>query len=119
MALNAAQAAYFELDTQYQDFQRKSLTARVAQLIEGKGDYGIREIFEALAERFGLVNEDIDGTRALIIECPGIDGQALTYDPRFNAWSAFVLDALQGLNEQDFIKPGLTEIGAWKVSNDG
>lgn len=75
--------------------------------VESRFEQAFHEIAEA-ADAYGLLVEVV---REFVIDSPGLDGQALTYDPRVNDWRKLAETAM----DDPLIRPGLTELGAWKL----
>jgi hypothetical protein len=71
----------------------------------------IREAFDLLIEA-GIEHEALLArVQALVKATPGIDGQAITYDPRPREWMNLAERAL----DEPLARPGLTELGQWKL----
>jgi len=107
-------APYEEIDLELQAFTRRSLPDRIRELKpDGKAaEAAIREAFEdlrAACSRYADLTEEV---RALILETPGLNGQALAYDERPSIWTKVAEQAL----DSEIPPACLTEAAEWKVS---
>ena len=93
------------LQTRFFDLLDEDLADFAA--VEEKFRLGFSTLVEAADEYEGLV----DRARGLVNATPGIDGQALTHDPRPHLWKVQALEVL----EAGLAQPGITEPAAWKL----
>ena len=73
----------------------------------------IRQGFALLIEGGADYNAIVERARSLILAVPHLNGQALTHDPRPLEWEATARASL----DSDLRRPGLTEDGAWRLTN--
>lgn len=111
----AVRASYLKLDAALQAFKRESAADRIAEVTEALDSEDIREAWERLRAELDRERKAQEEVRSICVDCPGIDGQALGYDPRVDEWYRQAEDALRGLDERELVKPGLTPAAVVKL----
>jgi hypothetical protein len=95
--------------------RRERVLDRIAEVTADVDADEIREGFERLRSALDTYRVAIEETQGIILDTPGLDGQALGYDERIVDWYDCVLAALDSL-DGEFVKPGLTSLGAYKAA---
>lgn len=111
---DTAQSEFLEVDAALQRFRRSQMFALVEEIDpEYRATVDrLRSALEEIVEAEGTYRALTEHVAGLIRECPGIDGQALTYDPRPGEWREMAERAL----EADVMRPGISEAAAWKLN---
>ena len=64
-------------------------------------------------ERYRVAVEEV---RGIVLDTPGLNGQAIDFDGRIAEWYPFALDALVSLDTDTLTAPGITQVAAWRVN---
>lgn len=109
----AAREKFLAADAALQRFRQERLRDLLA---EADADFealseDYRAALRTLVEVGAAYGALVDRARELILATPGLDGQALSYDPTPGEWAARASRAI----EDEIFQPGLTGVASWEL----
>lgn len=111
-----ARATYYESDTALQTFKRERVLDRIAEVTGDVDADAIRADWERLRRGLEHYRVEVEEVRGIVLDTPGLTGQALDHDGRVESWYGLAVEALAGA---EMTKPGLTPAAIEKVAQHG
>lgn len=111
--LAAAISAFHAAEGLAKHYRLENFETIVAGFEPDVEDITVRAIaaFEMLAGAMSDYRALFERVREFTVETPGLDGQAITHDPRVEGWAKLAAEAL----DEPLTRPGLTALGAYQL----